>query len=411
MTAPADLARPAVTDLRVMCLVGAAHFTSHFFQLALPPLFPFIRDALGVSYIQLGLMMTAFFTASAIGQVAAGFLVDRLGAEVVLPAGIALLGASMAGLGLAPSYGALLLCAALAGLGNSVFHPADYSILSARISPGLMARAYSVHTVMGTLGWAAAPVTVLLVAHQLGWRGALVATGLAGTLIALLMTLERRTIATATGRVGRPGLEAPASVPVSLLLSGPILLAFLYFTLLAMALSGVQSFMPTLLPIVQGVSIVTATAFVTAYLVANALGSLAGGWLADRNKAFVRIIAGGLVLGALLMLAVGLLPLGIAGLFLAGSTMGFCIGFTVPSRDMLIRAVTPRGATGKVFGFVYSGLDIGGLIAPAIIGALIDAHWPRLAFVYLAGVLAAAVLTALGMQGARGKAIAGAALS
>jgi MFS family permease len=385
-------------DLRIIAWIGAAHFSSHFFQLALPPLFPFIRAELGVSYTQLGLMMAVFFTTSALGQVLAGFLVDRLGAQRILPAGIALLGVGTAMVGLAPNYPALILLAGVAGLGNAVFHPADFSVLSLRVSPHRMARGYSVHTVSGTLGWAAAPVTMLLLAQLYGWRSALAIVGLAALILSLLIAAEYRALETNRAmRVGA-GSETAGPRPLLLLTSWPVLMAFVYFTGLATVIAGTQSFMPSLLPMVHGISLVSATALTTLYLISSAIGSLAGGWLADKRSDHARIVGAGLATAAMLMLLLGSLTAATAVLFAIGMAMGFAIGITIPSRDMLVRAVTPRQSIGKVFGFVYSGLDVGSLIAPVAVGALIDWHAPHMAFVFLAAVTLATVLAAAGMR-------------
>ncbi|GGH19989.1 MFS transporter [Alsobacter metallidurans] len=388
-----DATAPLGRDVRVMSLVGVAHFASHFFQLVLPPLFPLIQKDLGVSFTELGAVMAAFFAASGICQVAAGFAVDRIGPQIVLPFGIALCGGAVALAGLVPGYWGLLPAAALAGMGNSVFHPADYAILTGRIARSRIGRAYSVHTVLGTLGWACAPVTMLLLAQGFGWRTALVQVGVAGLILAALVAAAHQTL-----RVERVASTAGGKSDWRLLLAGPILACLVYFILLAIAQIGSQNFLPSLLPLAQGSTLAFAAQATTFYLVCSAIGSLAGGYLADWTPNHERIVGAGLLAAGALTLVVGFVALGGPALLLMLGAAGFLTGATIPSRDMLVRSATPPGATGKVFGFVYSGLDIGATIAPLAIGAFIDHGAPRAAFAFIAGGLLATIASAVAVK-------------
>jgi MFS transporter, FSR family, fosmidomycin resistance protein len=385
----AEAAAQPVRDIRVMSLIGFAHGLSHFFQLALPPLFPLVKDALGVSYTELGLVMAVFFTVSGFAQVAAGFVVDRFGPQRVLPVGIALFGLATLIAGFAQDFWTLLPFAVLAGLGNSVFHPADYAVLSARVSPSRMARAYSVHSVMGTLGWAAAPVTMIGLAERFGWRAALIGAGLAGMAFAALILLKHREL---RADVHRSGHE-PAG-DWRLLLAAPILSCFLYFALLSVAQGGTQNFLPTLLPLLQQVSYGLAASATTMYLIGSAAGNLAGGVLADMSPNHARIVGLGLAGAGLVTLILGYVPMPAAILFAAVALAGFLTGATTPSRDMLVRAATPRGATGKVFGFVYSGLDLGSVLAPLIIGVMLDHGLAKVTFAFMAAALVMTIASA-----------------
>lgn len=396
------LAKPA-TDLRITGVVGAAHFTSHFYQLVLPPLFPLMRESLGVNYTELGLLMSMFFAGSGLFQVLAGFVVDRVGAHVVLPAGMALLAGSIMLMGFAPSLWMLFALALLAGIGNSVYHPADYSILTGRITPSRMARAYSVHSVTGTLGWAAAPVTMVFLSSAFDWRVALSIVGAAGLICAALVAMDRSDLVIPARK--KPVEEAMGGgSSLQLFLSPAILMAFIYFTLLSTAFTGLQNYLPTLLPNSQGVSLSFAITVTTFYLTVYAGGSLAGGFLADRTKNHDRIIGFGLVPMMGLSLAMGYVPMSAPVLLAVAMATGFLGGMTIPSRDMLVRSATPRGSEGKVFGFVYSGLDLGALIAPPAIGYMLDhgsIHGP---FIFIAlmilGTLAPAFLVARHRTGA-----------
>lgn len=386
----AEAASDAARDVRVMSLVGLAHGSSHFFQLALPPLFPLVKDALGVSYTELGLVMAIVFGISGFGQVAAGFVVDRFGPQRVLPLGIGLMALGAVAASFAQGFWTLLPFAILTGLGNSVFHPADYAVLAARVSPSRMARAYSIHAVMGTLGWAAAPVTMIALAERFGWRMALVAAGLAGIALAALVSLQHGQL-----RAERHGGAEAAPSDWRVLLTAPMLSCFLFFALLAIALGGTWNFLPTVLPLVQNVSYVAAASATTLYLLGSAGGALAGGVVADMTPNHGRILGAGLAGAGLVTLVIGHVALPALVLFAAVALAGFLTGATTPSRDMLVRAATPPGATGRVFGFVYSGLDLGSVLAPLIMGALLDRGLPRATFVAMAAALALTIASAL----------------
>ena len=378
------LAKP-VTDLRIMSVVGGAHFTSHYFQLVLPPLFPLMRETLGVTYTELGLLMAVFFAGSGLFQIVAGFVVDRIGAHVDLPAGMALLAGSILLMGIVPSVWMLYVLALIGGIGNSVYHPADYSVLTGRISPARMARAYSVHTVMGTLGGAAAPVSMTFLAHLFDWRMALVIGGAMGLACAAVVALDKADLV--LPHLNKPRETQARGSSLQLFLSAGILMAFVYFTLLSTAFTGVQNYLPTLLPQVQGVSLQVATTVTTFYLVVYAIGSLAGGWLADRVARHDQLIGFGLVPMMALVLAMGFVAMPAPLLMLAAMGTGFFGGMTIPSRDMLVRAACPKGSEGRVFGFVYSGLDLGALIAPPVIGAMLDHGALRGPFLFIAGTI------------------------
>ena len=388
-----DVALPkASTDLRIMSVVGGAHFTSHFFQLVLPPLFPLMRESLGVTYTELGLLMAVFFAGSGLFQIVAGFVVDRIGAHVVLPAGMALLAGSILLMGLVPQVWMLYLLALIGGIGNSVYHPADYSILTGRITPERMARAYSVHTVTGTLGWAAAPISMTFLAHLYDWRMALAIGGAAGLACAAVVAIDRSDLILPHLKKERVKTDGPSSL--NLFFSAPILMALIYFTLLSTAFTGVQNYLPTLLPVVQGVSLQFATTVTTFYLTLYAVGSLVGGWLADRVASHDKIIGYGLVPMMGLVLAIGYFEMLAPLLMVAAMGTGFFGGMTIPSRDMLVRAATPKGSEGRVFGFVYSGLDLGALIAPPVIGSMLDHGAHHAPFLFIAATLLATLAPA-----------------
>lgn len=393
---------PLERDLRVIGVVGLAHGGSHFFHLVLPPLFPLLKTTFGVTYTELGVLMSVFFAASGLCQTPAGFLVDRIGAARVLTVGLLLLGTGAILAAMAPSYALLLPAAMLMGLGNSVFHPADYAILGHHVAPGRMARAFSVHTVGGTLGWAIAPLLVAGIAAVASWRVALLVSGLLGLGLALLVLLERDRLETPAHREPA-GMTRGAALAghLKVFATGAILLCFAFFVLQATSFIALQSFMPLSLHQLYGLPMVTATATVTAFMLGSAAGTMAGGVMADRSGRHQRIIMGGLALAALVLFLVGQIELPLALLLAAVALAGALAGLTTPSRDMLVRAAAPAGASGKVFGFVYSGLDLGATLTPALIGSLLDAGQPRAVFLVVPVVMAASILTATTIRAER----------
>ena len=383
-------------DARIIGLVGSAHFVSHFFQLTLPPLFPLMKETFGVPYVALGFMMSVMYAASGVGQTVSGFLVDRFGASRVLLSGMALFAASVGAAGLAPSYWVLVPIAVLAGLGNSVFHPADYSIFNTSVSVRRLGRAYSVHSIAGSLGWTVAPVVVVTLATHYSWRVALITVGAAGVLAALLLSTQRAVLANEMTAAPRPGEhEGGLAADIRLLFVAPVLAAFAYFALLATSLIGIQTFSVSALVALYHAPLGLATGALTAFLLGTASGVLLGGFLADRTRRHDLVAATGMASAAVLtvLLASGALPL--AALPIVMALAGFALGVTSPSRDMLVRAATPRGASGKVYGFVYSGLDLGSALTPLMFGWLLDRGEPRAVFVVSAVFMLLTITTVL----------------
>ena len=381
-------------DAQVIGFVGVAHGASHFFQLALPPLFPLIRAEFETSYAELGVVIAVYYAVSGIMQTAAGFLVDRLGARNVLVFGLAAASVGTMLYAVAPSYAFLLGAAVIAGLGNSVFHPADLALLNARVEPARLGHAFSVHGICGNIGWALAPTFGVAMSAMVGWRGALVAAGLLG-LAFLVVFAAQPLLRTRAAHVTHVAGPRSLAADVQLLASPAVVLAFLFFLLYAMALIGFQTFSTTALVKIYDVPLVAATTALTAFLLGGALGILAGGFIAARTARHGVVAAVGLVLsaGCSVLLATG----AVSGLLLpvVAGMAGFFLGMIGPSRDILIRGIAPVESRGKVYGFVYSGLDLGGLVAPLLFGLAIDRGAPALVFAGATLLLLLAVPTAL----------------
>ena len=387
-------------DARVIGLIGSAHCLSHFFQLVLPPLFPLLKAEFDVSYATLGALVSVFYVASGVCQFGAGFAVDRFGARPVLLTGIGLLTGGALVAGLVPGIYWLFPVAAsyLAkpiddGLGNGVFHPADFAVLNANVNPRRLGHAYSTHGIGGSLGYALAPVVTYGLASVIGWRQALVVLGALGLVALAALATQRHTLASRA-----QGLEAPRHTlagSIDLFRQSPILLCFAYFAVLTLATIGIQTFAATALNAAYAVPLALATSALTAYLLGSTAGILAGGFLAAHTGRHDRVAAAGLFAGGTLMLLLGAAPAIAAWAVPLFAVTGFALGATGPSRDMIVRGATPRGASGRVYGFVYSGLDLGATIAPVAVGALLDHHEPRALFVAVAVFLFLAIGTVL----------------
>ena len=387
-------------DARVIGLVGFAHGTSHFFHLILAPLFPWLRQAFDLSYAELGLAVSVFFVVSGIGQAIAGFVVDRFGAWIVLMAGLCCLTLAALGLAAAQNYPMLLLFSGVAGLGNSVFHPADFTILNRRVSVPRLGHAFSLHGICGTLGWATAPVFLAGLATLIGWRVALLAAAAVALAVVATIGMHRKLLDTREAHAAAQQARSGASEHVLgfLRLRG-VWMCFAFFFITAMALGGIQSFAPSALVEIYGVPVALATTALTAYMLAQATGMLAGGFLAARTTYHERVIAGAFtVSGSLCVLvASGAISAGLTVLMLG--LIGFGAGIAGPSRDLLVRAAAPRGATGRVYGVVYSGLDVGMSIAPLMFGAMLDSHHPGWVFIAIGSFQVLALFTAMGLGG------------
>ncbi|MFM9917770.1 MAG: MFS transporter [Rhizobacter sp.] len=385
-TADAGSAVPLRKDARTIALVGLAHGTSHFFHLLLPPLFPlFIRD-FGFSYAELGLLVTLFFAISGIGQALAGFVVDRIGARPVLFAALTCFALAGVAVSLSTGYRGLMLGAALAGLGNCPFHPADFTILNRRVSAPRLGHAFSVHGLTGNLGWAAAPLFLTGLTAAFGsWRLASVSASVFALAVMAVLWRHRDAIDDRQGCVvpvptsGRAVSGAALDVvehPMAFMRSPSVWLCFSFFFWSTSALSAIQSFSSPALQQLVGLPLSVTSLVVTGYMLFGAVGIVIGGFLAAQSDRLEKIIAICLLLSAamLVLVGTGMVPGVMAALLTA--VAGFGTGLAGPSRDMLIKKAAPPGATGRVYGMVYSGLDLGFALAAPVFGAMLDRGWP-----------------------------------
>lgn len=372
-------------DVRVLSLVGVGHFVSHLYWLALPPLFLQLRDAFGVSYTELGLMMALMAGASTVVQVPVGFMVDRYGARPMLVGGLAILAGAFALMALAPNFWVLIALAIVAGIGNSVFHPADYAILNSSISPHRMGRAFSIHLFAGNMGSAVAPALMIALSAVFGWRGGLLAIGLGGLALVAVILSQWHTFKDvgAKPRKDKSGAD-DAQDGWRLLLSPAVLLFFMFFLTLSMTAGAMQAFSVTALVNLHGTPAAAASTALSIYLFCLAGGTLVGGEITDRTSRH-EIVAGAVfVLTAVFTAILAVIKLDMITLCVLMGVMGLGQGIIRPTRDMMLRAASPKGSTGKVFGFVSAGIVAGAAVAPVPFGYLIDIGRPEWVFYLIA---------------------------
>ena len=390
-------AAPLRDDVATIGLVGLAHASTHFSQLILPLMFPVFMKEFGFSYSELGFLMSTFFLLSGTAQAGAGFVVDRLGARPLMFVALSLFMAACLTASQAHSYAALLMVAALAGLGNAFFHPVDFTILNQRIAPARLGYAFSAHGLTGNLGWAAAPVFFAGISAAFSWRTAYLAAALLYLVIFGVLLVFRRYLQTQPVRRVAIAGEVPHEHAMAFMKLPVVWWCFAFFFLSTMTLAVVSSFSVSILKALYGVSFEAATLTLTGYMLAGAVGVFVGGVVATRVTSSDRVVAAAMTAGALLLALCGTGWLGANITMVVLAATGFAVGVGGPSRDMMIKKATPRGATGRVYGLVYSGLDSGYAFSPVLFGGLMDRGWYGATLMGAAAVLLLSVLVALGV--------------
>jgi MFS transporter, FSR family, fosmidomycin resistance protein len=357
-------------------LIGAAHFVSHFYHLALPPLYLLVTKDLGLTWVEVGIPMILYFVATAIVQVPIGLLVDKIGARVVLVTGLALMGLALVIAGMLPSYYVLMAAFFVAGIGNAVFHPADFSILSASIRESHLGRAFAYHSFGGSIGYASAPFVMVLFGSRYGWQNALIFAGVLGVVMAVIIALFGASLRDYSGeqkakeKVGDAPKEA-ASWRV--MLTRPMILFFLFYVATSASGTGMTAYTIPALPLVyDGVSTELAGTILTCFLIAAIVGAIPGGWLADWARLEYLVVVGCFLIMALTIVLIGSGTLSLWLLFGTMIIAGLMRGLYNASRDVLVRRASPSSSVGTAFGFVTLGYTLGQGATPILYGWLMD---------------------------------------
>ena len=376
------------SEVRVIGLISLAHGSSHFFHLILPPMFPWLRDAFALSYAELGLLMSVFFVVSCMTQAASGFLVDRIGARPVLFGGIGLLVLAALVYSQSNGYAMLLLGAVIAGCGNGIFHPVDYTLINHKVSPPNLPYAYSMHGVTGYLGWAAAPAFMVAITQLADWRIAFMSAGILEALILLVLWLNKNQLIDnvkerhASTQAANSG--GTHESPFAFLKLQAVWLWWVFFFFSMASTSSLQSFAPSALFGIYEIPLNVGSYYITLLALGSAGGVLFGGYLAAKLQAPERIVSTCLSITVLmcLLLATGIMSIDLIPIIFFA--LGFGYGVVAPSRDLLVKKATPQGVAGRVYGIVYSGIDLGAAVGPFIFGFFMDAGLPKALFLGIA---------------------------
>lgn len=384
-------------ELTTVGLVTGGHFLSHFYLLVFPPLFPFLRSEFELSGAELGLIVS-IISVGMLLQIPVGELVDRIGAKWILVVGIATTAIGVSLAGVASTYLLLVGAAALSGIGQASFHPANYPLLEAVSDPDRLGKNFSVHTFGGYVGFAAAPVIVGFLGTTYGWRVAVLSVGGAGILYALAVAAFLRPVYRAG--IGDSDDDATAATSSRTALFRPgILIMSLFFVVFTMAEKGVQTFTPLL--VIDGFRLSEAigNASLSVFFAVTSVAVLTGGVLADRYEPRTVIaVATTIAAGTLLVLVGEAVPIGATVVIGAFGVAGGAFGLVFASRDRLVSEHSAEGSTGRSFGFVFTASSLGSLSSPLLLGLVIDVSTTSLAFALVSGffLLSGAVVLLLG---------------
>ncbi len=399
-------------ERKVINLVSAAHFFSHFFILTLPPLFLTIKEDLNITFTQLGMMVSVYAVGSFVGQYPMGVFADKYGPRWILICGILTVSVAFVLMGLMPVYWVMVGLALMAGLGDSVFHPANFVVLTASVAPERSGRAYAFHAFAGFAGFAAAPIVVDAFRVFWNWHFALISVGCLGVIMTLVLISNKDLLIGEEKKSHLDQVLAPSGKPAQVMgvlefiKFPPILILFFFYVAVALAGSGIQQFSPSALPVMYEADVSAANQVLFVYMVTISIGILAGGYIADKVTRLDLVATVGYLIGIIMICVVALKALPFIFAAAALAIAGFMMGIVMPSRDVLVRAVTPKGNAGKAFGFVNSGFGFAGIIGPLIFGRIMDSGQITWIYYGAAIFMGLTIITALAAgRFARGKII------
>lgn len=390
---------PLRVDAQVIGLVSMAHLISHFSQLLLAPLFPWLKAEFNVSYAQLGFLMTVFFVVSCAVQAASGFVVDKLGPRPVLIAGLSLIGVAAFGYAMSTSYWMLAGAAVIGGVGNGVFHPVNFTLLNRKVSGRRLGHAYSVHGITGSLGWALAPAMLVPLALAFSWRVALMAAGSLAFVVLAVVLIYRDKLVLNVAPVSKT--KAAQDSSLGFLKIPAVWMCFTFFFWYSAVLSVIQTFAPEAARQLHDVPLSLVAICLSIYMLGSASGMVLGGFLAADSSHCERIVCMSFGVAALmaLLLALGQYPAWLVPVLFG--VMGIASGVAGPSRDLLVKQSTPDNATGRVYGVVYAGLDIGQAVTPLVFGLMMDQGQYRQVLLGLVVLQCVLVVSALNVRKVR----------
>jgi len=239
-------------------------------------------------------------------QTPVGFLIDRIGARKLLILGSGLQGLSVAAIGFTDTFWQLMVLYTITGIANTVFHPADYGILSGSVAKERLGRAYSVHLFSGNLGWVLVPGVMIGLTALLGWRAAFIVVGMVGVIFSLVVWAMAGSLneeMSESDKAARePGHDANSvSEGLRLLMSYPIVMCMLFYVMLTIGFTGVRSFIVVALNQLYGLSEILGNTILTGFMAGSAAGVLVGGFVADRYgpriaTAFATLVSAGIML-------------------------------------------------------------------------------------------------------------------
>ena len=383
-------------EIKVISLISFGHMLSHFFFFILPPLYLILKPEFEVSYTILALPMAFYAVAAGVTQTPVGFWVDRIGARKLLILGLIIQGLSVAAIGVSTTFWQLVALYTVTGIANTVFHPADYAILSGSIAKERLGRAFSLHLASGNLGWVFVPGVMIGLTELWDWRVAFMIVGTIGCLFGLIVWCFYSSLSEEIREKPESKNETNKANKglgdgIKLLFSFPIMMCFAFFIMLTIGFTGIRSFMVVALNQLYGISDLIGNTVLTGFMAGSFVGVLIGGFVADKYGPRIATAVGTLVGAAVLLIFVGSYGLPVIVILVAIIISGMLQGILLPSRDLLIRAVTPKGSMGKVVGFLTMGMMMAAAMVQPIFGWLMDINEPRWVFwlsaIFVAGAL------------------------